>query len=279
MDEGGGSENDLKYNNDIRRFHQKYPNQSVNIDGKDYLYILAGSGATVVVLLSGGFGVSSAWFRHVPLLAKKYTVLTFDYPIEYDNNAALADWFAKLTAILKLPPVVLVGQSYGGCLAQIIAKRYPDIIKGMVLSNTAALTSVTKNELQAMAGKLKYLYRLVKTLPYSWLKPLFLKKSMAKVKEGTTEEQDYIKSVFKDLFAPYTKQKELQMQRLLLGLMDEASYTPNDFMQLEGKTLLLISPDDKTFSDESKQQLIQLMPNTIVNTSIRGGHILDDYLY
>ncbi len=264
---------DLLYNRDIPRFHECFPDKSARIDGKTYSYKLAGEGEPVIILLSGGFGVCASWFRHMQHFIKNFRVLAFDYPVELDNNAALADWIAKLTSLLQLPPAVLVGQSYGGCLAQVIARRHPGIVRGMVLSNTAALTPGTRHELQGMANKLMLLYRLVKVLPYSWLKPLFLKMSLSKVKDGTKEEQAYMKAVFKDLMAPYTKQKELQMDRLLLGLTEEASCTPEHFVILGGKVMLILSPDDKTFSEDVKQQLIYLMPNPAVCTSLSGGHL------
>lgn len=273
----------LLYRQDISQFHEQYPDQLVSMDGKTYSYKLAGEGDSVIILLSGGFGVSSNWFRHMGYFAKRFKVLTFDYPTEFDNNAALADWIAKLIAQLRLPPVVLVGQSYGGCLAQVIAKRHPAVVKGMVLSNTAALTRSARRELQNMTNKLKLLYWLVQALPYSWLKPVFLKMSISKVKEGTGEEQAYIKAVFRDLMAPYTKRKELQMDRLLLGLVDEAGYLPEHFAGLDGKVLLILSPDDRTFSDVVKRELISLMPNPTVCTTLSGGHLaallhIEDYI-
>lgn len=263
----------LLYRNDIARFHEEFPDKSISFDGKTYSYKLAGEGDDVIVLLAGGFGVSSSWFRHVRHFAKRFKVLTFDYPVELDNNVALADWTAGLITRLKLVPAVLVGQSYGGCLAQVIARNHPDIVRGMALSNTAALTPGTRHELRDMADKLTLLYRMVKLLPYSWLKPVFLRLSLSKVKDGTREEQAYIKAVFKDLMAPYTKQKELQMDRLLLGLIDEAVCGPEHFVRFDGRVLLILSPDDRTFSDEAKRQLTDLMPNPAVCTSVSGGHL------
>ncbi len=51
--------------------------------------------------------------------------------------ADLADDAAALIAHLDLGPVVFVGLSIGGMIAQALAARHPDVVRAVVLSNTA----------------------------------------------------------------------------------------------------------------------------------------------
>ena len=48
----------------------------------------------------------------------------------------------------------LLGQSYGGMIAQITAKRHPDIIKGMILSGTCGLGQGMDEEGFALINKM-----------------------------------------------------------------------------------------------------------------------------
>lgn len=66
-------------------------------------------------------------------------MITFDYQIRFENNAEFATAVAEILKKLD-EKVWLVGQSLGGIAAQIIAKNYPEIVEGMVLSNTCSLS-------------------------------------------------------------------------------------------------------------------------------------------
>lgn len=66
-------------------------------------------------------------------------MLTFDYQIQLADNSEFADAVEELLCHLK-EKVWLVGQSLGGVVAQVIAARHPEVVDGLVLSNTCSLS-------------------------------------------------------------------------------------------------------------------------------------------
>ena len=66
-------------------------------------------------------------------------MLTFDYQLQFGDNGELADAAAELLRHLK-EKIWLVGQSLGGVVAQVIAARHPEVVEGLVLSNTCLLS-------------------------------------------------------------------------------------------------------------------------------------------
>ena len=88
-------------------------------------------------MLTGGIGLSDLFYLHFERFAKDFSVITFDYQIQFENNAEFAAAVAELLKKLD-EKVWLVGQSLGGIVAQIIAKNYPGIIEGIVHSNTCS---------------------------------------------------------------------------------------------------------------------------------------------
>lgn len=56
---------------------------------------------------------------------------------------------------------------------------------------------------------------------------------------------------------------------LMIEFMETQSFLPSDFVDLDGKVLLLLSSDDDKFGAEIPDMLINLMPNPRVQIHIR----------
>ena len=67
----------------------------------------------------------------------------------------------------------LVGQSLGGVVAQIIAARHPEVVEGLVLSNTCSLAKDMGDEgiqpSEKDDGKPEEIKKLLSVLPFSLL--------------------------------------------------------------------------------------------------------------
>lgn len=126
----------------IAEFRQIYPTDTLLLpSGKSfpYRYYKNPQAKVTIALLTGGLGLSDLFYFHFDRLAKEFSVLTFDYPICFADNKALAQAVAELLHHLG-EKVWLVGQSLGGVVAQIIAARHPEVVAGLVLSNTCSLS-------------------------------------------------------------------------------------------------------------------------------------------
>lgn len=99
-----------------------------------------------LVLIAGYACDVSLWKAILPTLAKRFRVLIFDnrgvgrsdapeapYSIE-----TMGDDVLKLTEALGLKQYALLGHSMGGCIAQYVARKAPEHIRKLILSNTSA---------------------------------------------------------------------------------------------------------------------------------------------
>ncbi|MFZ5354586.1 MAG: alpha/beta fold hydrolase [Bacillota bacterium] len=111
----------LSFEQDMVEFERLFPKQMKLINGVEFTYRLAGSGEKALVLLVGGLGMSDLLYNHARRFAEDFKVLMFDYPYGYNANNELADGIAALIRELNLSKAALVGQSYGGFIAQVIA--------------------------------------------------------------------------------------------------------------------------------------------------------------
>lgn len=267
----------MDFQSDFEQFNKTYPLQHKQVNGLTFHYRLGGNGEKVIVLLVGGIGLSDTFYNHFINFAKFFTVLTFDYPIETCRNSVLADGIAEFISTLGFNKVFLVGQSYGGLLSQVIAKRHPDMVAGLVLSNTGCLDSdmdeETRKPMLQMMNRLEKSTLLIKLIPMSLLRGIFLKQMDRHFMQCIPDEKKYLTELFRYMYGKMTKGHECNMCSLMLDLKNQTDIKKSDYTYLDKKVLLLLSEDDQTFGEAIKQALIKMMPNPIVNTGLNGGHL------
>ncbi len=272
---------------EFQEFEKNYPRRTMLISEKEFSYRYYENGDTTLVLLTGGLGFSDLFFTHYKVFSKKYSVLTFDYPYGFPTNIELADAIAELINKLGIKKVYLVGQSYGGLIGQVIAKFHPEVVEGLIFSNTGSLSSSMGSEgkicMNDMIMGLRKTVRILKFLPISLLKPIMLKKLMGHIKDLTDENKIFMSELFQYAVKILTSRHELHMCRLMIDLNNQWDMTAKDFILFKDKVLLILSNDDATFNNEVKQSLIDIMPNPIVKTGISGGHLalflkIEDYV-
>ena len=126
----------------LAEFRRVYPTATFTVSsGKlfTYRYYQNPQAKATLVLLTGGIGLSDLFYKHFARFARDFSVLTFDYQLQFGDNGEFADAVAELLRHLK-EKVWLVGQSLGGVVAQVIASRHPEVVEGLVLSNTCSLS-------------------------------------------------------------------------------------------------------------------------------------------
>jgi pimeloyl-ACP methyl ester carboxylesterase len=107
-------------------------------------------GAPTVLLVHGLFATADLnWSLAMPVLASRFRVVAPDLrghgrglPTSRFDGAECADDLAAIIRALELGPVIVVGYSLGGLVAQLFARRHPDLIAGLVLCATASAFEV-----------------------------------------------------------------------------------------------------------------------------------------
>lgn len=120
----------------------KAPRTLIEVNGRELCIRQRGAGPTVVLEAGGaGNGSGEVWGEFADRLAASATVLTYDRAgsgrsdgPQHRTVAAMADDLAGLLRITGTStPVVVVGWSSGGLVAQLFAARYPELLSGLVL--------------------------------------------------------------------------------------------------------------------------------------------------
>lgn len=263
------------FSSELRSFEERFPLGEARLSGGRFPYLLAGPADAphTIVFLNGGMNSHEMWMRYIDDLSRDFRVLAFDYPEAYQTDQALVDGIHELIGALSLGPVVLVGASMGGIVAQLLARAYPQDVEGMCLMSTAGLTAGALDRRGATFRLLDVVIALMRVLPYSWFLRAERKASASYVAEADDDAKAYFADMFDHVYASYTREKDLHVSRLMRDFGRQEPCRREDFAYLAGRVLLLLPEDDSAFPPELQQELVDEQTDPVVVPGIKGGHL------
>lgn len=117
-------------------------------------YATAGSSGPALVLINGSGGPLMAWSRVMEALSGEARVLAYNRagigksskPDKPQTAGFCADQLVDLLQALEIPhPWHVVGHSFGGLIANLLARRHPDKIRTMMFLEAAAPEDIRAN--------------------------------------------------------------------------------------------------------------------------------------
>ena len=122
----------------LHQFRAAHPCRQTTVGGVTWEYIACGQGADTLLLLHGGMRIAESAFACVEAFEPYYRVIAPTYPPLWTVQEMTDGIAAILDAAAVHDPFVL-GQSYGGTLAQVWVQRFPARATKLVLSGAVPL--------------------------------------------------------------------------------------------------------------------------------------------
>ncbi len=136
------------------------------VKGVDIHYIAAGSEANKsksVVFIHGAGGNGKRWSYQLKAVSDEHYFVALDLPGHGQSGGnpceqifLYREWVKEFLDAMGIGSVVVAGHSMGGAIAQDLAVKYPEMIKGLILVATAARFKVDPARLEALARGEKY---------------------------------------------------------------------------------------------------------------------------
>jgi 3-oxoadipate enol-lactonase len=235
----------------------------------EMFYEVHGSGEPVV-LIHGLSMDSSAWFNQIPVLSQKYQVIVFDNrsvgqtdaPNEAYSTEMMAVDAAALLKFLNVDNAHILGFSMGGMIAQTIALKYPELVKSLLLTSTAA----------RFPARAKHLVQI-------WLRMLNENVSLeTRIREGfswvyTNEFFEHDETVTASVNLALNHPHPLSIHGFtgqVAALMQHD--TRSRISQISVPTLVLIGGDEILIPVEFSEELAAKIPKAQLVILERGGH-------
>ena len=91
--------------------------------------------------MKDSIGIYNCW-------RKRSTVVAFDYPKGEENIYQLINSVAEFLKSINFNKSYLIGESLGGLVTELFMKEHPEMIEGVVLTNTGTITRNISNTIR-----------------------------------------------------------------------------------------------------------------------------------
>lgn len=262
----------MSYREEIEPFINKNPYKVMKIGSANIRYVITGEETKpCVVFLNGGMNCSEMWFKYVEKMSDEYRVLIFDYPIEIKTVDETAQIIHEFLIKLGIEKAFFAGASFGGMMAQIFARKYPQMVTGLGLFSTAGLDEKTLRIEKRKYRFAPLLLWYMKHCDYEKLKPKVIESSLKNyAKKETEEDREYLKEMFEFMFKDYTNSKDIHITGMISKVVNIKPCKKEDFDFIKDK-VLLIFPKEDFFSNDEQKSLQDLFPYAKTEY-IKNGH-------
>ncbi len=266
----------------FKEFDQIAPVEQATILGKQFPYRFYRNPDpkkdVTLLFLAGGTGLGDGFFYLYDLFAPNYSILSFNYSMGFPSIAAQTDAIALLIETIGAPNVYLCGQSFGGLLAQILAARHPEAIKGLILSGTCGVGQAKSKENQDFIAKMLDPKKIEKNIKTDRRLPIWLLSPMMKLACFKLIKDKAMRKDFKDIVdicRPSMSNEYFVLMDTLFGDLRNyiGMFGSESFLSFKRESLLVFSKEDTFFSESLKQELIELFENPVVEPDLKGGHL------
>jgi pimeloyl-ACP methyl ester carboxylesterase len=196
-------------------------------------------------------------------------VIALTYP-DATRMTDLTDVIAGQLAAAGIQRAAVLGSSYGGWVAQCLARRHPDLVRRLLLVHTFALEAGT-------AWRFRLAENVWKLLPGPLLRGLLMTRvrRLLRPLESTSpdEYQRALARVGERSRAPETVAALLHQTACMLDSLTSFSTEPGDLARLDGRILIIESDDDPAIRPPERAHLRAMYPGAEVRTFHGTGHI------
>ncbi len=243
-------------------FRRDHPPRAIEVGGKSWRYIAAGTGDQSLLMLPGalgsaelGFQLIDWWAPHMRIIAPYYVA-----------GRSLAETRTVLERILDAEGIGktnVLGSSFGGTLAQSWTRAHPERTERMVLSHTIAPDPRYTRYMAVMA-------LLVRMFPLRAGKAL-MRRKVDKILPEKFEARDFWNGFFIELADRLTKPYLVNLMRCM-GEFIGSELTPADLDGWNGETLIIESDNDTNVKEHERAAVRALYPGARVHTFHGSGH-------
>ncbi len=249
----------------LDEFRSRYPPHHVQAGGRSWEVIVAGRGARTVLVLPGALGAAEAgWLTIARLANDGLRVVAPSTPPHIETMTALADAVVTLLDELELHQVALFGASYGGLLAQVLARRSPQRVSRMVLSHTGVAQP-------RRARRTTNVLRIYAKLPKGILQSMLARQVYRHYKWVNTPQARLHSALMQDI-----ARQRIDKREILAGFRRvvefDAGWTEQPGAAYAGPMLLIYGARDGATPRRVRESLALTYPQAEVHIFRGSGH-------
>jgi pimeloyl-ACP methyl ester carboxylesterase len=171
---------------------EKYEIRHHSFSDIDWEYISYGESIRVILFLNGGLRLAESAYHYIKILCDEYRIIVPTYP-PLDNVDDIVVGINEILHKEHIKNAIVIGQSYGGMIAQVFSLKYPEKVEKLILNSTA---SVFTDQLHKVLSLI--IIWLILKMPSKWIRNIYKKTILRalNLKEDTNMEWiEYSKNI------------------------------------------------------------------------------------
>jgi pimeloyl-ACP methyl ester carboxylesterase len=255
-------------------FRRRYPEKVIQDGAAEWRYRVIGTAGPVLLAVPGGELVNDLGFEFAMAISGCRRILYPAYP-RVDSMEELASGLIAILDAEKIGQAAILGASFGGALAQVLVRKYPERISHLILSNTGV-------PLRYLVPSVRIFNWIARALPWSTTAAL-LRRSMPKLLDPAGNDRAFWSAYIDEMLSTrVTKADMLANFNIQLDYHQRFHFTPKDLEHWHGK-ILIAESDTDVIGPRRRTALRQTYPNAELYTFHNGGHAtmflrFDEYL-
>lgn len=262
------------FREEYKAFLREYPYKTIEVDGVTIRYQRGGKEGAPTVLFFHGLEMQEMWMPYVLHFREKYGFLIYEYPFFTVKLEEQIEFLRKMLDKLGIEEVILLGASDGGVNAQMFAKKYPEMVKAMILTTTLTLDSDYIRNIKKEWIKGPIMINLMKIMPAKTLMKQLIKLSPKFLEYETPENKAYGISFYETVASDLQYKKRFIHSYTCVFMLRNCEYfKKEDFAYLHGKVQILV-PEHDIFKKEDQEILAALFRDLDARIEdAPGGHV------
>ena len=262
------------FREEYKAFLREYPYKTIEVDGVTIRYQRGGKEGAPTVLFFHGLEMQEMWMPYALHFCEKYGFLIYEYPFFTVKLEEQIEFLRKMLDKLGIEEVILLGASDGGVNAQMFAKKYPEMVKAMILTTTLTLDSDYIRNIKKEWIKGPIMINLMKIMPAKTLMKQLIKLSPKFLEYETPENKAYGISFYETVASDLQYKKRFIHSYTCVFMLRNCEYfKKEDFAYLHGKVQILV-PEHDIFKKEDQEILAALFRDLDARIEdAPGGHV------
>ena len=262
------------FREEYKAFLREYPYKTIEVDGVTVRYQRGGKEGAPTVLFFHGLEMQEMWMSYALHFREKYGFLIYEYPFFRVKLEEQIEFLRQMLDKLGIEEVILLGASDGGVNAQMFAKKYPEMVKAMILTTTLTLDSDYIRNIKKEWIKGPIMINLMKIMPAKTLMKQLIKLSPKFLEYETPENKAYGISFYETVASDLQYKKRFIHSYTCVFMLRNCEYfKKEDFAYLRGKVQILV-PEHDIFKKEDQEILAALFRDLDARIEdAPGGHV------